>query len=96
MKIGIVTPWIKLHNAEFEVIKRMQIAAKNISSSITLMDNYGNILNHEHDLTNQKIDPKELDMILSLHYESPKYIDSFYYGVLWNPPIYPIKFNSSK
>jgi len=90
-KFGIVTPWINIKNAEFELIERIKIAAKNIGVNCVVFDNNGIVLDENQLSTNTEVNAKELDFILSLHYESPKFLDSFYYGVLWNPPLYILK-----
>lgn len=92
-KIGIVSPWLGLRNAEFEVKKRIKSAAHQIGAEVIILDNYGRILDEDHNLTNRIIDSNKLDLVLSLHYESPKFLDTFYYGVLWNPPGYVIEYN---
>lgn len=93
-KIGIATPWVNLKNAEYECIERIRISAKNIGIEVILFDNYGNILDTNHNHTGEIVNQNDLELVLSLHYQTPKYLDSFYYGVLWNPPDYIIKFNS--
>lgn len=93
-KIGIATPWVNLKNAEYECIERMRISAKNIGAEIILFDNYGNILDANHNHSGEIVNHEDLELVLSLHYETPKYLDSFYYGVLWNPPTYIIDNNN--
>lgn len=87
---AVVNPWPGDESAEYEVIERMKRASKEIGVKMTVVDNYGHILDEKQKATNQLIDPKSVDFVITTHYESHKTIDAFYYHALWNPPEIPL------
>ena len=87
-KFGIVLPWPGIKNAETEVISRVKIAARDQQMDCVAIDNFGHILNEEYEKTDDFI--TDADCIISLHFETPKVQDCFYYHALWNPPEYPL------
>ncbi len=88
MKFAVIMPWPGVKNAEFEFIERLIYSAKVLNHSIVVIDNFGRIIENNLHLTDNYIDPTEIDFVLSLHYSTPKFIDSFYYHALWNPHKY--------
>src|ERR1700761_1695976 len=80
--------WPDLKNAEYEVLQRLAIAARNIGATMIAVDDDGRPLwsNQRLSLDKSKpIDPTEVDFMISLHFQSPKLIDVYSYYALWQP-----------
>lgn len=92
MKFAVVFPWPGTKNAEFELIKRILISAsKQKDIHAIVVDNSGIILDQQtldylKNGEREPINSKDLDFVLSMHYQSDKTIDSFWYTANWNPP----------
>jgi hypothetical protein len=90
MHIGIIDTWPGIKNAEYELIIKLQGVLEKLGHSSVLVDNSGHIVLVEGDQRivdhNTSVKDEEIDFVLSLHYESPKVIDSFTFFTLWNPP----------
>ncbi len=90
VNIGIVNPWPGDMSAESEVLSRFRIAMDNMGYELTLLDNFGFVLDKEtQKRTEQIVDPNILDFVISTHFDTPKSVDAFYYHTLWNPPEIP-------
>ncbi|MDR3733952.1 MAG: glycosyltransferase [Acidobacteriaceae bacterium] len=84
--IAIYHTWPKIKNAEYEVITRIIIAAKNIDLDVTIIDNDGYVINSTIlDSDGTRVDHGMCDFAISFHFESPKVIDFYTYIALWNP-----------
>jgi hypothetical protein len=80
--------WPDVRNAEYEVLQRLSIAAKNIGATMIAVDDDGRPLwaNRRLSLDKSKpIDPTEVDFMISLHFQSPRLIDVYSYYALWQP-----------
>ena len=85
--IGIVNPWPGGMSAEAEVLYRMQKAAEDADMDLTMLSNFGHILDPKTQAqTEEIVDSRKLDFVISTHYDTHKCLDSFYYHTLWNPP----------
>ena len=87
---AVVNPWPGDESAEFEVVERMKRAADEIGARMTVVDNYGHVLDERQRATDQLLDPKTVNFVITTHYETHKTIDAFYYHTLWNPPEIPL------
>lgn len=89
--IGIVNPWPGGMSAEAEVLYRMQKAAEDADMNLTMLSNFGHILDPKTQAqTEEIVDSRKLDFVISTHYDTHKCLDSFYYHTLWNPPEIPL------
>jgi hypothetical protein len=80
--------WPETRNAEFEVLQRLAIAARNIGATMIAVDNDGRPLwaNRPMWLDKSKpIDPTGIEFMISLHFESPRLLDIYSYYALWQP-----------
>lgn len=88
---GIINPWPGDKSAEAEVLTRMKRAAKENHIGYIMLDNFGHVLNEDDQkATTQYVNAKELDFVITTHYESPKILDAFHYHTVWNPPEIPL------
>ena len=86
--IAIYHTWPEIKNAEYEVILRIVAAARNIGIDVSVMDNDSYTIWSTNPSYNQemlRIDHKNCDFAISLHFESPKTADIYTYATLWNP-----------
>lgn len=90
VNIGVINPWPGDISAEYEVIERLKKAGADIGINCTLLDDYGFALNERQEKTNDIVDSKKIDFVITTHYETHKSMDSFYYHTLWNPPEIPL------
>jgi hypothetical protein len=90
-RFGIILTWPGIKNAESEIISRTMRAAQEIDAECVPIDNYGFVLDANYESTEKKAE--NLEFVLSLHYDTPKLIDAFYYHTVWNPPEIPLKFD---
>lgn len=87
---GIVYPWPGTDTAETELLARTQKAAENINFDCYMLSDFGKILDDEQLETDEFVEGKNLDYVMTTHYESNKTVDSYYYHLLWNPPEIPL------
>ncbi len=87
---GIVNPWPGDMSAESEVLARIKRASDDVGIECVMLSNFGHVLDSNQKQTDEIVDPKILDFVITTHYDSPKTIDSFYYHTLWNPPEIPL------
>lgn len=87
-KIAFIYTWpnSKFKNAEYEVLKRIEIAAKNIKLDLDIISGNGFILDKEYFETKTKINEKDYLFMVSVHYDDIKKLDIFSYYTLWVPP----------
>ena len=90
-RFGVVLTWPGANrvNAEREVIMRIIKAAEECGYEAVVIDNHGHILDSMLDPTEQVI--QDVSFIISLHYDTPKALDAFYYYTIWNPPDFPMR-----
>ncbi|WP_022755092.1 HAD-IA family hydrolase [Butyrivibrio fibrisolvens] len=86
---GIIDTWPGDESAELEVIWRIKKAAEECDLRCIPIDGSG------HVLTGEKLGDiggtiENVDSVFSLHFDSPKTLDAFYYHTLWNPPEIPL------
>ena len=80
--------WPEIKNAEYEVLQRVALAARNIGCTMIVVDNDGYPLWSNRDLSldkSKRVDPSTIDFMISFHFESPKLIDIFSYYAVWQP-----------
>ena len=88
---GIINPWPGDKSAEAEVLTRMQRAAEENGIGYIMLDNFGHVLNRDDQkATKEYVRAKDLDFVITTHYETPKILDAFHYHTLWNPPEIPL------
>lgn len=89
--IGVVNPWPGGMSAEAEVLTRMRAAAEDADINLIYLSNFGHILDPKtQEQTEYYVDEKDLDFVISTHYDTFKSVDAFYYHTLWNPPEIPL------
>ena len=90
MKFAVVSDWPDVKNAEYEVIKRLQIAARATNHECIIIDGQGYEIffnKKAYSTTKNRVsEVEELDFILNLHFASPKLFNGFVYATSWNPP----------
>jgi len=80
--------WPDLKNAEYEVLQRLSAAAINVGARMIAVDNDGYPLWSNDDFEFDKsarIDPRSVDFMICLHFESPRFLDVYSYYALWQP-----------
>lgn len=87
---AIVYPWPGQVNAESELLKRIRRATQNLGFYCVWIDNFGYVLDENQLRTAQLIKPTDFDFAITLHYESHKAVDNYYYHTVWNPPEVPL------
>lgn len=89
--IGVVNPWPGDMSAEAEVLARLKKSAEDAGFRLTMLSNFGHVLTDDtQKQTSEFIDAKELDFLISTHYDTHKCLDTYYYHTLWNPPEIPL------
>ena len=89
-RFGLILTWPGDMSAEMEVLNRIEQAALDCGMECIPIDNYGHRLDSQGRKTDQFVSGKDLNFIISMHYESPKYLDAYYYFTIWNPPEIPL------
>ena len=90
IKIGIINPWPGTICAESELTLRIKKGIENTGAIAVCLDNFGHVLDTDLNATSEVMDGKELEFVITTHYETHKSMDSFYYHALWNPPEIPL------
>lgn len=87
-KLAFIYTWpnTPFKNAEYEVLKRVEIAAKNIGIHLDIISSNGFILNDEYYETKNRINEDDYEFMVSVHYDDIKKLDIFSYYTLWVPP----------
>lgn len=78
MRIGVIRYWADRPAAEHEVIARLRAAASARDHELVELNPDGTSLDDAAHVP-------RLDMVLNLHYSSPKSLDVPHIGALWNP-----------
>ena len=73
-------------NAEYECLKRVEIAAKNNNIPIDIISKNGYLLDNEYFETKQRVKESDYEFMVSVHYDDIKFLDIFMYYTLWVPP----------
>lgn len=90
-RFAIPYPWPEMKmGAEYELIKRFQIAAKEENMECIVISNDGHLMNEDLQVQEARLDPETIDFVLSIHFLTYKTMDAFYYHALWNPPEIPL------
>jgi len=80
--------WPDIRNAEYEVLKRLSIAAENIGSTMIAVDNDGRPLWSSRKMyldRSKRVAQGAANFMLSLHFESPRLFDIYSYYAAWQP-----------
>ena len=87
-KIAFIYTWPNnpFKNAEYEFLKRREIAAKNIGQPLDIISSNGYILDDEYYETTQRVVENDYEFMVSVHYDDIKKLDIFSYYTLWVPP----------
>lgn len=80
-RFAIVKLWPEIKTAEDECIARLKIAAATLGLECFEILADGRLL----DDPDQIISKNDVDFVLHLHYDTPKYYDAFSFVALWNP-----------
>lgn len=75
-----------LLNAEYECLKRIEIAAKNTNLPIDIISKNGYYLDEEYYETTKRVKESDYEFMVSVHYDDIKFLDIFMYYTLWVPP----------
>lgn len=86
IKFAIVSAWPELKNAEYEIIERIKISAKNNNAECIVVDNEGYIIDKNDKRTDQYLECGEVEFVIALHFISEKLYNCYMYGAMWNPP----------
>lgn len=94
-KIAFIYSWpnTPFKNAEYEVLKRIEIAAKNIGQQMDIISSNGYILDTEFYETDKKICEDDYEFMVSVHYDDIKKLDIFTYHALWVPPEITLRYD---
>lgn len=87
-RIAVIYTWpnTPFKNAEYEVLKRIEIAAKNLKIKLDIISSNGFLLDDEYYETKNKINEQDYEFMISVHYDDIKKLDIFSYYTLWVPP----------
>lgn len=87
-KIAFIYTWpnTPFKNAEYEVLKRVELAAKNIGQKVDIISSNGYLLDSEYYETEQRVVEDNYEFMVSVHYDDIKKLDIFSYYTLWVPP----------
>lgn len=88
--VGIINPWPGSMSAESEVVARLRRTLEENQIACVVMDNSGHILDGKQERTDQYARAEDMTFVITIHYETPKILDSFYYHAVWNPPEIPL------
>lgn len=89
MKIATIVDWPDVKNAEYEVVKRLEIALESLGHELVLLNNQGfriKLKKNGHKVYDVSRNYSDLEFCLNLHFAAPKIFDLHMYGALWNPP----------
>jgi hypothetical protein len=80
--------WPTLNNAEKELLKRIEVSCNIANIDFLTITNNGIVNLKSHPLYNfniNEIDKKYIDLVITLHWESPKSTKHMTLSVLWHP-----------
>ena len=89
-RLAIVDTWPGDVSAELEVIWRVKKAAEECNYECVPIDGHGRILDSNMSLSRSQGEVYNPDCVISIHYDTYKTLDSFYYHTVWNPPEIPL------
>ncbi len=78
--IGIVSPWPKVKNAEFEVIERMKFVIQSMGHKYIVIDSEGIFVEGTHSQLDDQV-----TFVISMHFISAKLWFNYTYYAVWNP-----------
>lgn len=91
MRFGIINPWPGDLSAESEVVIRTVKSADISGIEYVPLSDWGHILDEiSQKKTENFVNSRDLDFIITTHYLTHKGLDAFYYHALWNPPEIPL------
>jgi hypothetical protein len=80
-RFAVVKLWPAIKTAEDECIARLKIAASALGLECIEIHADGRLI----DAPNTIVTKKDVDFVLHLHYDTPKFYDVFSFVALWNP-----------
>jgi hypothetical protein len=80
-RFAIVKLWPGIKTAEDECVARLKIAAVSLGLECIEIHANGSLLSDPDTV----ITKKDVDFVLHLHYDTPKFYDAFSFVALWNP-----------
>lgn len=80
-RFAIVKLWPDIKTAEDECIARLKISAAKYGIECFEIHADGRLI----DDVDTVLDGKDVDFVIHLHYDTPKYYDAFSFVALWNP-----------
>lgn len=80
-RFAVVKLWPAIKTAEDECIARLKIAATALGLECVEVHANGSLLSDPDTV----ITKKDVDFVLHLHYDTPKFYDAFSFVALWNP-----------
>lgn len=86
MKFAVVSAWPEVKNAEYEIIERIKISAKNLQAECIVVDNEGYVIGRDDKRTGEFLSGHEVDFVIALHFITEKLYNAYTYGAMWNPP----------
>ncbi|MET3828469.1 hypothetical protein ABIC16_004224 [Sphingomonas sp. PvP055] len=96
---ALLHTWPDLKNAEYEVLQRILKAADHCDVDVVVIDNNARILwstSQFKAIPGETLDGKDVDFLLSLHFESPRMVDAYSYYTLWQPISFYMDFGYQK
>lgn len=90
-------PWPGIQNAEYELLRRFLVSVSALPDiEMDIIDDNGVLLDKEtidypKNGAKTVINPKTIDFVLSLHYQTCKSVDAFWYTANWNPPEFMLR-----
>lgn len=80
-RFGVVKLWPELKTAEDECIARLKLAAQMLGVECVEIHPDGSFFSSPQ----EKVSKQNVDFVIHLHYDTPKYYDAFSFVALWNP-----------
>lgn len=80
-RFAIVKLWPEIKTAEDECIARLKLAAQALGIECIEIHADGSLLSDRK----IKVSKTNVDFVIHLHYDTPKYYDAFSFVALWNP-----------
>ncbi|NBK97664.1 MAG: hypothetical protein EOM50_06530, partial [Erysipelotrichia bacterium] len=86
MTFAVISAWPEIKNAEYEIIERIKISAKNNNAECIVVDNEGYIIGENDQRVGTYLEGNEVEFVIALHFISEKLYNCYMYGAMWNPP----------